>query len=188
MIGNLRLSTDSLIVFGASESLPIATTLKQGPGRVLIINESALPSYPLVKAHLDLTKYEGIHTLTLDCHNDVGQSNSLGIKGQWSYKKIVPCLPKNLKSLTILNAHGPDLQIIQRAIKQCKDLESLTLGRCTKFNRPNGCEFWDNFPNDHDSYFSGKGIKGYAVITNLNHPKLRYLLLERMRWLQSLKA
>ncbi|CAE6439832.1 unnamed protein product [Rhizoctonia solani] len=148
--------------------------------RVLTLKENALPSYALVKVHLDFSRFDFIHTLTLDCHNDVGQSASLGIKGQWSYKKIVPALPRKLKSLTILNAHGPDLQIIQKAIKQCIDLESLTLGRCTKFNRPTGCEFWGHFPNDHDSYFSGQGVEGYAnaLGTELQGlPKLKYIFV-----------
>ncbi|KAG8717527.1 hypothetical protein FRC11_003752, partial [Ceratobasidium sp. 423] len=122
---------------------------------------NALPSHELVK-RLDFSRLDFIHTLTLDCHNDVGRSSSSDIKGQWSYKKIIPSLPKKLKSLTILNAHGPDLQVIKKAIKQCIDLESLALGRCTKFNRPSGCEFWEHFPNDHDSYFSGEGVEGYA--------------------------
>lgn len=130
--------------------------------RIVTLKESALLNHASVKAQLDLSGFERIHTLTLDCHNDVGCSNSSGHKGQWSYKRIMPCLPKRLKSLIILNAHGPDLQVIQRAIQQCGDLESLSLGRCTKFNRPNGCDFWKQFPNDHDSYFSGKGIEGYA--------------------------
>ncbi|KDN47425.1 hypothetical protein RSAG8_03565, partial [Rhizoctonia solani AG-8 WAC10335] len=130
--------------------------------RALILKEKALPSHAAVKAHLDFSRFELIRALTLDCHNDVGSSASLGIKGQWSYKKIIPNLPKKLKSLAILSAHGPDLQVIQKAIKQCKGLESLTLGRCTKFNRPDRCEFWRNFPSDHDSYFSGKGVDGYA--------------------------
>ncbi|KAJ1309274.1 hypothetical protein OPQ81_004936 [Rhizoctonia solani] len=130
--------------------------------RELILEESALPSHTAVKTHLDFSRFDLIRALTLDCHNDVGHSASLGAKGQWSYKKIIPNLPRKLKSLTILNAHGPDLQVIQKAIKQCKGLEALTLGRCTKFNRPCGCEFWENFPNDHDSYFSGKGVDGYA--------------------------
>ncbi|CAE6429745.1 unnamed protein product [Rhizoctonia solani] len=128
--------------------------------RILTLQEGALPSHAAVKANLDFSGYKLIHTLTLNCHKDVGCS-SLN-KGQWSYKKIVPELPKDLKSLVILNAHGPDLQIIQKATKQCKGLESLTLGRCTKFNQPDCCEFWKNFPNDHDSYFSGKGVDGYA--------------------------
>ncbi|KAF8748538.1 hypothetical protein RHS01_10733 [Rhizoctonia solani] len=130
--------------------------------RSLVIKEDTLPSYTTVKAHLDFSQFDLIHTLTLDCHNDVGHSTSLGLKGQWSYKKIIPNLPRRLKSLVILNAHGPDLQVIQKAIKQCSGLESLTLGRCTKFNRPAGCEFWRSFPNDHDSYFSGQGVDGYA--------------------------
>ncbi|CAE6432367.1 hypothetical protein ACGC1H_000379 [Rhizoctonia solani] len=129
--------------------------------RILTLEEGALPSHAAVKANLDFSSYGFIHTLTLNCHKDVGCSASLN-KGQWSYKKIVPNLPKNLKSLVILNAHGPDLQVIQKATKQCKGLESLTLGRCTKFNQPGYCEFWRNFPNDHDSYFSGKGVDGYA--------------------------
>ncbi|CAE6504771.1 unnamed protein product [Rhizoctonia solani] len=130
--------------------------------RVLTLKEKALLSHAAVKAHIDISGFKRICALTLDCHNDVGHSTSLGVKAQWSYKKIIPNLPKNLKSLTILNAHGPDLQVIQKAIKQCRNLESLTLGRCTKFNRPICCEFWANFPNDHDSYFSGKGVDGYA--------------------------
>ncbi|KAH7343182.1 hypothetical protein B0J17DRAFT_764411 [Rhizoctonia solani] len=129
--------------------------------RYLTLEDDALPSHADVKAHLDFSRFD-IHTLTLGCHNDVGSSASLSTKGQWSYKKIVPALPKTLKSLIILNAHGPDLQVIQKAIKQCKGLESLTLGRCTKFNHPDGCEFWENFPNDHDAYFSSKGVDGYA--------------------------
>ncbi|KAF8725076.1 hypothetical protein RHS02_08405, partial [Rhizoctonia solani] len=130
--------------------------------RSLAIKEDTLPSYTTVKAHLDFSRFDLIHTLTLDCHNDVGHSTSLGLKGQWSYKKIIPNLPRRLKSLVILNAHGPDLQVIQKVIKQCSGLESLTLGRCTKFNRPEGCEFWRSFPNDHDSYFSRQGVDGYA--------------------------
>lgn len=130
--------------------------------RIVILEESALLNHAAVKAHLDFSRFALIHTLILDCHNDVGCTNSSGAKGQWSYKRIMPSLPKCLKSLVILNAHGPDLQIIQRAIQQCGDLESLSLGRCTKFNRPGGCDFWNQFPNDHDSYFSGKGIEGYA--------------------------
>ncbi|CAE7170264.1 unnamed protein product [Rhizoctonia solani] len=129
--------------------------------RVLNLKANALSSHAALK-NLDFSRCELIHTITLDCHNDVGTSVSLGIKGQWSYKKIIPNLPKKLKSLTILNAHGPDLQVIQKAIKQCNTLESLTLGRCTKFNCPDLCEFWKSFPNDHDSYFSGKGVDGYA--------------------------
>ncbi|CUA67854.1 hypothetical protein RSOLAG22IIIB_03285 [Rhizoctonia solani] len=129
--------------------------------RALTLDEGALPSHTAVK-HLDFSGYEFIHTLTLNCHKDVGRSASLSMKEQWSYKKIIPNLPRNLKSLIVLNAHGPDLQVIQKATKQCKALESLTLGRCTKYNRPHCCEFWQNFPNDHDSYFSGKGVDGYA--------------------------
>ncbi|KAG8725140.1 hypothetical protein FRC09_007830 [Ceratobasidium sp. 395] len=74
----------------------------------------------------------------------------------------MPRLPKGLKSLIVLNAHGPDLQIIQQAVDQCPDLEHLCLGRCTKFNRPGNCNFWEKFPDDHDSYFSNKGVEGYA--------------------------
>jgi hypothetical protein len=132
-------------------------------GRVLTLKEHALLTYASVKEYLDFSKIRRLHTITLDCHNDVGCSSSSGKSGQWSYKKVMPRLPRSLKSLIVLNAHGPDLQTIQQAVDQCPDLENLYLGRCTKFNRPNKCSFWQKFPNDHDSYFSIKGVEGYSV-------------------------
>ncbi|KAF8602600.1 hypothetical protein BDV93DRAFT_607425 [Ceratobasidium sp. AG-I] len=129
--------------------------------RILFLTESALLSHKTVKGHFDLSDSQHIHTLFLDCHNDVGCSKSCG-QTQWSYKRIMPRLPRGLKSLAILNGHGPDLQVIRHAITQCPDLEHLRLGRCTKYNRPDDCNFWQNFPKDHDSYFSNKGIDGYS--------------------------
>ncbi|KAG8768559.1 hypothetical protein FRC12_005494 [Ceratobasidium sp. 428] len=130
--------------------------------QALTLKEGALVPRSYIKT-LDSPCFERVHTITLDCHNDVGCSLSGGGKsGQWSYKKIMPRLPKGLKSLIVLNAHGPDLQIIQQAVDQCPNLEHLCLGRCTKFNRPGNCNFWEKFPDDHDSYFSNKGVEGYA--------------------------
>ncbi|KAG8702393.1 hypothetical protein FRC08_003506 [Ceratobasidium sp. 394] len=87
----------------------------------------------------------------------------------------MPRLPRNLKSLIVLNAHGPDLQVIQQAVSQCPDLEHLCLGRCTKFNRPNNCAFWEKFPDDHDSYFSIKGVEGYAKALGTELKRLKRL-------------
>ncbi|QRV73286.1 F-box-like domain protein [Ceratobasidium sp. AG-Ba] len=125
--------------------------------RIMIVAENALVSNG---PRLNFSHLENIRIMTLDCHNDVGCSSSN--KGQWSYKKVIPRLPGSLKSLVVLNAHGPDLQVIKQAVEQCPDLEDLCLGRCTKFNRLNNCDFWNKFPDDHDSYFSNKGVDGYA--------------------------
>ncbi|KAG9100850.1 hypothetical protein FRC06_003625, partial [Ceratobasidium sp. 370] len=125
---------------------------------------------------LGTPEFQRVHTITLDCHNDVGCTSSSNCKGgQWSYKKIMPRLPRCLKSLIVLNAHGPDLQVIQQAVDQCPDLEHLCLGRCTKFNRPNNCPFWKKFPDDHDSYFSIKGVEGYAKALGTELKRLKRL-------------
>ncbi|KAG8786853.1 hypothetical protein FRC12_016165 [Ceratobasidium sp. 428] len=143
--------------------------------RALTLKEGALVPRIYIKT-LNSAHFEGVHTVTLDCHHDVGCSSSdNGKGGQWSYKKIMPHLPRGLKSLIVLNAHGPDLQIIQQAVTQCPDLEHLCLGRCTKFNRLGNCAFWDKFPDDHDSYFSNKGVEGYAKALGTELQRLKKL-------------
>lgn len=142
--------------------------------KILVLTEGALLSHKSVKDNFDLSNWQSIHTLFLDCHNDVGCSKTCG-QNQWSYKRIMPRLPRSLKSLAILNGHGPDLQVIRQAITQCPDLEHLRLGRCTKYNRPDNCDFWKNFPKDHDSYFSNKGIDGYANALGSELAKLIHL-------------
>jgi len=143
--------------------------------RVLTLKEGSLLPRSFIRT-LDSPEFQRVHTITLDCHNDVGCTSSGNCKGgQWSYKKIMPRLPRNLKSLIVLNAHGPDLQVIQQAVDQCPDLEHLCLGRCTKFNRPNNCAFWEKFPDDHDSYFSIKGVEGYAKALGTELKRLKRL-------------
>ncbi|KAG8739226.1 hypothetical protein FRC10_005857 [Ceratobasidium sp. 414] len=143
--------------------------------RALTLKEGSLVPRSFIKT-LDSPEFQRVHTITLDCHNDVGCTSSGNCKGgQWSYKKIMPRLPRNLKALIVLNAHGPDLQVIQQAVDQCPDLEHLCLGRCTKFNRPNNCGFWEKFPDDHDSYFSIKGVEGYAKALGTELKRLKRL-------------
>ncbi|KAG8794989.1 hypothetical protein FRC12_019316 [Ceratobasidium sp. 428] len=104
-----------------------------------------------------LDRFNHLCALSIDAHRDLVHDDS----SQFRYRNLITALPTSLRRLEILRAHGPDIGIIAAVQKYCPDLEDLRLGRCTMFNQP-ACQFWKQFPNDHDSYFSNRGIEGYA--------------------------
>ncbi|KAG8722003.1 hypothetical protein FRC09_007001 [Ceratobasidium sp. 395] len=80
-----------------------------------------------------------------------------------SYRKLKVKLPQKLRTLRIYNSHVPDVQFIHKVARECPELRSLTLSRCTIFTRTN-CGFWQRLPrSESDSYFSNQGVETYAV-------------------------
>ncbi|KDN50551.1 hypothetical protein RSAG8_01049, partial [Rhizoctonia solani AG-8 WAC10335] len=67
----------------------------------------------------------------------------------------------------------------------CPKIEALRLGRCTMFNRSTPCEFWLNFPLEHDAYMSSDGTDDYAhsaaqeitTLSQLKHLRLGVYLI-----------
>jgi len=104
-----------------------------------------------------LLQFPHLTSASIDAHNDYKINEQTG----YQYQTPASILPSTLQKLEVTNSHGPDAQIIWNAVQQCPGLESLCLGRCTMFNRP-GCEYWHNFPYDHDAYFSNQGVTEYA--------------------------
>ncbi|KAF8600033.1 hypothetical protein BDV93DRAFT_289777 [Ceratobasidium sp. AG-I] len=147
--------------------------------KILSIAAGALLLDTSIVDRFNLSSFPSIQTLFLDCHNDVECSKS-SEQMQWSYKKIIPRLPPSLKSLVILNAHGPETQVVRQARAQCPGLEHLRLGRCTMFNQPGHCDFWQAFPHDHDAYFSSEGVEEYAKALGKELASLRRLKTLRL--------
>ncbi|KAG8777369.1 hypothetical protein FRC12_000419 [Ceratobasidium sp. 428] len=108
------------------------------------------------KPHI-LDRFNHLSALSIDAHRDLVHYDS----GQFRHRGLITVLPTSLKRLEILHAHGPDSGIITAVQKYCPKLEDLRLGRCTMFNQP-ACQFWRQFPNDHDSYFGNQGVEAYA--------------------------
>ncbi|KAH7341845.1 hypothetical protein B0J17DRAFT_765850 [Rhizoctonia solani] len=101
--------------------------------------------------------FNRLHTLSLDLHSDIHRKG-----GRFAYRDVFTSLPSSLRRLQIRNAHGPDVKIIATVKRCCPDLEELRLGRCSMFNRSPACEFWREFPFEHDSYISSDGTDEYA--------------------------
>ncbi|CAE6461924.1 unnamed protein product [Rhizoctonia solani] len=105
-----------------------------------------------------LQQFSHLHTVTIDCHSDVYKNAS----GRFSYRDVFTSLPASILRLEITCAHGPDLKIMETVRTYCPRIEALRLGRCTMFNRSSPCEFWLNFPFDHDAYMASDGTDDYA--------------------------
>ncbi|KAG9094988.1 hypothetical protein FS749_011351 [Ceratobasidium sp. UAMH 11750] len=136
-------------------------------------------------------QFSGLHTAFIDAHNDFEvnsdpasaglPSNSAAPLGQ--YRLLAPYLPSSLRRLWIINAHGPDISIINTLISCCPQLEELSISRCTLFSprlRPSNakeaqCTFWARFPGDHDSYFASEGIEDYATSLSRELQPLQHL-------------
>jgi hypothetical protein len=80
-----------------------------------------------------------------------------------SYRRMKVKFPSTLRTLRVYNSHVPDIYFIRKVIRECPELRSLTLARCTIFTRAN-CEFWNRLPpSESDSYFSNQEVGAYAV-------------------------
>ncbi|KAG8703311.1 hypothetical protein FRC09_004232 [Ceratobasidium sp. 395] len=111
------------------------------------------PSYRQI-----LVRFEHLYAVSIDAHSDVTHNS----QSQFAYRNLVQALPPSLRRLEITRAHGPDIQIITIVKEYCPNLEELRLGRCTIFNSPAACDFWQSFPFDHDSYMSSQDTDSYA--------------------------
>ncbi|EUC64858.1 hypothetical protein RSOL_493180 [Rhizoctonia solani AG-3 Rhs1AP] len=128
-----------------------------------------------------LQQFPHLHTVTIDSHNDV-YKNALG---RFSYRDVFSSLPPNVLQLEITCAHGPDLKIMEMVRACCPRIEALRLGRCSMFNRSTPCEFWLDFPLDHDAYMSSDGTSDYAhsvaqeiaALSQLKHLRLGVYLV-----------
>ncbi|QRW16529.1 hypothetical protein RhiXN_04530 [Rhizoctonia solani] len=125
--------------------------------RVVLAAKGALTSSLRNRTNTEvLMNFNGLSRVSLDYHNDFLRSGS-----NYPYYQLITELPRSLKVLEILNAHGPDEHIIKLASRCCPDLTELRLGRCTMFNNQNY-----------------RGVEAYAAaVGNLieNMPKLRVL-------------
>ncbi|KAF8681317.1 hypothetical protein RHS04_02955 [Rhizoctonia solani] len=141
--------------------------------RVVLAAKGALTSSLRNRTNTEvLMNFNGLSRVSLDYHNDFLRSGS-----NYPYYQLITELPRSLKVLEILNAHGPDEHIIKLASRCCPDLTELRLGRCTMFNNQN-CVWWKAHPADHDAYMADRGVEAYAAaVGNLieNMPKLRVL-------------
>ncbi|CAE6435380.1 hypothetical protein ACGC1H_002877 [Rhizoctonia solani] len=128
-----------------------------------------------------LQQFPHLHTVTIDSHSDV-YKNALG---RFSYRDVFSSLPPDVLRLEITCAHGPDLKIMEMVRAYCPKIEALRLGRCTMFNRSTPCEFWLDFPLDHDAYMSSDGTNDYAhsaaqeitTLSQLKHLRLGVYLV-----------
>ncbi|KAG8702395.1 hypothetical protein FRC08_003508 [Ceratobasidium sp. 394] len=94
-----------------------------------------------------------------DDHDDPGHARP----SRMSYRKLRAKFPPTLRILRIYNSHVPDIYYIHKVVRECPELRSLTLARCTMFTRAN-CEFWERLPrSESDSYFNNLGVEGYAT-------------------------
>ncbi|QRV88112.1 hypothetical protein RhiJN_16130 [Ceratobasidium sp. AG-Ba] len=141
--------------------------------RIIISAEGALTSSPRFRTDTEiLGRFEDLTSVSVDYHNDF-----LRTGGQFPYYQLVRELPKSLERLEILNAHGPDEQIINLVARCCPDLVELRLGRCTMFSNRD-CVWWKAHPADHDAYMADRGVEAYAgAVGNLIKavPRLRVL-------------
>ncbi|KAG8765819.1 hypothetical protein FRC12_007275 [Ceratobasidium sp. 428] len=139
--------------------------------RIIISAKGALTSSPRFQTDTEILSYFGhLTSVSVDYHNDF-----LRTGGQFPYYQLVRKLPASVQRLEILNAHGPDEQIIKLVSDFCPDLTELRLGRCTMFNNRD-CIWWKAHPADHDAYMADRGVEAYAgAVGNLikNVPKLR---------------
>ncbi|KAG8718350.1 hypothetical protein FRC08_005443 [Ceratobasidium sp. 394] len=106
-----------------------------------------------------LERFNHLYTLSIDAHSDVIHDE----QHHFAYRDLFLSLPASLRHLEITRAHGPDIKIIAAVKQCCPNLEILSLGRCTVFNSPMICRFWQTFPLDHDSYMSIEDTDSYAV-------------------------
>ncbi|KAG8770401.1 hypothetical protein FRC12_004289 [Ceratobasidium sp. 428] len=105
-----------------------------------------------------LGKFSHLYALSIDAHGDVMYDN----RNHFTYRDLFLSLPTSLRRLEIIRAHGPDMKVISAAKEYCPNLEELRLGRCTVFNSPTICKFWQTFPLDHDSYMSIEDTDSYV--------------------------
>ncbi|KAG8784454.1 hypothetical protein FRC12_018674, partial [Ceratobasidium sp. 428] len=120
-----------------------------------------------------LEKFSHLYALSIDAHSDVQHDD----QNRFAYHDLFSSLPRSLRRLEITRAHGPDMKIIAAVKEYCPNLEELRLGRCTVFNSPTICKFWQTFPLDHDSYMSIEDTGSYA-----------HSLAQELAPLQSLRA
>ncbi|QRW02262.1 hypothetical protein RhiLY_01259 [Ceratobasidium sp. AG-Ba] len=141
--------------------------------KIMIAAPGALTSSPRLQTDTEiLARFEHMTSVSVDYHNDFLRSG-----GQFPYYQLVRKLPASLQTLEILNAHGPDEQIINLVARCCPDLVELRLGRCTMFSNRD-CVWWKAHPADHDAYMADRGVEAYAgAVGNLIKavPKLRIL-------------
>lgn len=80
-----------------------------------------------------------------------------------AYRRLKVTFPNTLQVLRVYDSHVPDLYLIQKAARECPELQTLTLARCTLFTRA-GCTFWHRLPcGESDAYFSNHKVADYAV-------------------------
>ncbi|QRV89403.1 hypothetical protein RhiJN_17421 [Ceratobasidium sp. AG-Ba] len=105
-----------------------------------------------------IAEFRHLHTLSIDAHGDVVYDQH----DRFTYRDLFSSLPPSLRRLEILRAHGPDINTINAVKDHAPSLEELRLGRCTLFNNPGICDFWQTFPLEHDSYMSIEDTDSYA--------------------------
>jgi hypothetical protein len=124
-----------------------------------------------------LLNFQNLHTVFIDAHNDFQPNEGTTSPGRPSalgrYHLLTAYLPRSLRRLWVVNAHGPDAAVIQALCLHCPQLEELSISRCTHFSprlryqsgsdHINSCKYWSLFPGEHDSYFSSEGVHEYAV-------------------------
>ncbi|CAE6410990.1 unnamed protein product [Rhizoctonia solani] len=123
------------------------------------------------------SRFPKLRAISVDCHEDVQPVSGTH---RFAYRDVVATLPQTLRYLETRHAHGPDVNVIACAKRDCPNLESLRLGRCTAFNRIPACQFWRSFPFEHDSYFSCEGSDSYAHSLADELAPLRSLRLLRL--------
>ncbi|KAG8770723.1 hypothetical protein FRC12_004088 [Ceratobasidium sp. 428] len=157
-------------------------------------------SYQIYRARSDiLATFEFLQELVLDGHSDInfggaivaasarnplagaellddGHALSEAVATRMSYRKLKVKFPQTLRSLKVYNSHVPDIYYIHKAARECPELRSLTLARCTIFTQSD-CAFWKRLPrSESDSYFSNVGVEAYAAAVGKELsriPKLR---------------
>ncbi|QRW02290.1 hypothetical protein RhiLY_01288 [Ceratobasidium sp. AG-Ba] len=156
----------SVSLFASSNSLTVSREIRVCSG--------ALTGDTPSTAFLD---YLNLHTAFVDVHHDFVPNNQAPSSHFRSttlgrYQILTSNMPRSLRRLWVVNAHGPDASLIRGLCRSCPELEELSISRCTLFsprlrNHPkqpgvDTCRYWELFPGD-DSYFGADGIEEYAV-------------------------
>ncbi|KAG8786855.1 hypothetical protein FRC12_016167 [Ceratobasidium sp. 428] len=144
-------------------------------------------SYQIYRARNDILEpFKFLEELVIDGHSDINFGRVEAVTGAWnppasgelldagdappesvttrmSYRKLKVKLPQTLRKLKVYNSHVPDIYYIHKVARECPELRSLALARCTIFTQSD-CAFWKRLPrSESDSYFSNVGVEAYAA-------------------------
>ncbi|KEP53897.1 putative F-box-like domain protein [Rhizoctonia solani 123E] len=162
----------SVLIIRESQDWKVAFKVSHLIRELVCLDGTILPSESSI-----LAQFPRLRAVCVDSHEDVRAATGVH---RFAYRDVFSCLPPTVRHIEIKHAHGPDVNVISCVKRDCPDLESLWLGRCTMFNRVPSCNFWDSFPHEHDSYISSEGTDGYAHSLGVELSPLRNLRSVRL--------